>query len=119
PWEAKNQPQRRNLRWPNDLRLAAPRGRCSAALLRINTFPKKPPLGSGRAVAPLPASGRGQPGRGRRAKPALRGRQLVAELVALGGKVAGVVGIGGSDDGDLVEDFEVEAVVDEGIHLLG
>src|SRR5262245_27503152 len=51
------------------------------------------------------------------AQPTLRSWQFVAELVALGGEVAGVVGVGRGDDGNLVDDLEVEAIVDEGVHL--
>src|SRR5262245_13536768 len=53
------------------------------------------------------------------AYPTLARRQLVAEFVALGVEIAGVVGVGGGDDGDLVEDLKVEAVVDEGVDLFG
>ena len=46
-------------------------------------------------------------------------RQLVAQLVALGGDVAGVVLVDRAEDGHLIDHFQVEAAVDEGVGLLG
>jgi hypothetical protein len=43
----------------------------------------------------------------------------VPHFVALGVEIAGVVRVRLGDDGDLVEDLEVEAVVDEGIDFFG
>ena len=46
-------------------------------------------------------------------------RQLVPHLVALGGDVAGVVLVDRADDRHLIDHFQVEAAVDEGVGLLG
>ena len=43
----------------------------------------------------------------------------MAELVALGGHVAGVVLVDRADDGHLVHHLQIEAAVDEGVGLLG
>src|SRR5262245_485159 len=57
--------------------------------------------------------------RDRQSPPDLAGGEFVAELVALGGEIAGVVGIGRGNDGNLVDDLEIEAVVDKRVDLFG
>ena len=49
----------------------------------------------------------------------LRIGKLMPHLVALGGKVAGVVLVDRRQDRHLIDDFQVEAAVDEGVGLLG